>query len=183
MTLDGPAIRAHTPPQHDTGRSIDALPMSCRRIRWYCAWTEHHRERIAENAIRAAGFESYLPLYLQHRSHSQSIVPCFPRYVLCRFDAARDAWGKIIAARGVSGLICHAPGRPTPLPDYAITLLLARTSARGIVDDPGDGPPQPLGAGYKPVWEPMGAMDEGTRVRLLVRLFGASVARQTQEDE
>jgi transcription antitermination factor NusG len=156
--------------------------MTCRRIRWYCAWTEHHRERIAETSIRAAGFESLLPLILQVRSHGQSIVPCFPRYVLCRFDAAHDDWGKIISARGVAGLIRHAPGRPTPLPDHDINELLARISARGIVDDPGETPWDGPGAGYVPMWEPMAGLDAAARTRLLIRLFGQSVAKHIPEE-
>ena len=179
MTLDASAISSLHTPQHVTGNGLAWLPLTCRRMRWYCVFTEHRREQIASNAIRDACFETYLPIIRQQRALGRSeIVPCFPRYVMVRFDASRDDWGKITVSRGVAGIIRHAPGRPTPLPDYAIDELLARTSSRGIVDDPGERPYDGPGAGYRPVWQDMTGLDAGARLRLLLRLFGASVTRQ-----
>jgi hypothetical protein len=168
--------------QHEPSRSLAQRGVSCRGIRWHCAWTEVQRERIADEAIRAAGFESFLPLFLERTLCRHTlVVPLWSRYVLCRFDASRDDWGRIKAARGVGGLICHAPATPTPLPDYAITELLARTSARGIVDDPGEAPYVAPGAGWRPVWHGLAGLDAGSRLRLLQRLFGESVTNRALE--
>lgn len=183
MTLDPSPACMSQPTPHDAVANARP-PLSCRRIsgpRWHVVWTEHHRERIAANAILAAGFEAYLPLHLNIRdAWRRSIGPLWPRYVLAKFDAAGD-WSGVSRARGVMGLICHAPGRPTPLPDSAVDELLARTSDRGIVDDPGEAPQKPLG-GVPTEWLRLGDLDAGGRVRLLYRLFGASVARREMED-
>jgi transcriptional antiterminator RfaH len=144
--------------------------------RWYCAWTHPHDEHRALHSIAGAGFEAYLPLHLDRDAYRRTrIGPLFPRYVFVRLDAERDPWGRILHCRGVGGLIRHEPDRPTPLPDAAILELLARTSARGVVDDPGDNAPQDAPYRRKSVWQDMTALDAAARTRLLVRLFGEGV--------
>jgi hypothetical protein len=149
--------------------------------RWHCAWTHPGCELQATNAIRACGFDAFLPLHLQQRNASRfEIVPAFPRYVFARFDAQHDAWGAIVNCRGVAGLICHAIGQPTPIPDYAMNELLARTSDRGIVDDPAELPRDAPQVGYVSPWHGMTGMDQDARVRLLIRLFGESVTKRME---
>ena len=180
-TRDGLSLAS---PQHDARRSLDPRPASCGSRsagpRWHCAWTKQGREHDAEKNIRAQGFEAYLPMILVRYAWREAILPAFPRYVLVRFDADHDAWGAIANTRGVCGLIRHAADKPTPLPDHAITELLARTSTRGIVDDPGECPWEPP-QGRKPLWQGLAALDAGGRSRLLVRLFGESVTRRHME--
>jgi hypothetical protein len=177
------ANRAHHASQHETGNTVAPFPALSAGVRWHCAWTGQQREAIAARSIEAAGFAAYLPLHYQPGLASRyRIVPLFPRYVFTAFSPEHDAWGKITAARGVCGLIQHGPGLPTALPDHAIAELLARTSARGIVDDPGESAWEPAGAGQRPTWEPMAGMDEAGRLRLLIRLFGQSAARYRPED-
>jgi len=177
-TRDGSGLAK---PDYVTGNRLAPFPPTGCGIRWHCAWTHQQRERIAASAIQAQGFEAYLPLYLQLRQWSRhEIVPLFPRYLMVRFDPDRDDWGRIRAARGVAGIIRHAADKPTPLPDHAILELLARTSTRGIVDDPGESPWEPP-EGRKPLWQGLAALDAGGRSRLLVRLFGESVTRRHME--
>jgi hypothetical protein len=62
------------------------------------------------------------------------------------------------------------------LPDSAIDELLSRTSARGIVDDPGHSRPQEAPGGAKQLWRGITALSPEDRCRLLCRLFGDSVS-------
>ena len=179
--LDTRAGSGLAKPDNVTGNRLDTFPPTGCGIRWHCAWTHQQRERIAANAIQAQGFEAYLPLYLQLRQWSRhEIVPLFPRYLMVRFDPDRDDWGRIRAARGVAGIIRHAADKPTPLPDLAITELLARTSVRGIVDDPAE-TPLTLPNGHAPVWQSMNDLDPNARCRMLIRLFGERVAQRHME--
>ena len=167
--------------QNETGNSFATFPALAAGVRWHCAWTCQQRENIAAVAIQNAGFNAYLPFHYQPGFLSRyRIVPLFPRYVFCAFHPDRDPWGVIASLRGVCGLIRHAADKPTPLPDHAILELLARTSTRGIVDDPGESPWEPP-QGRKPLWQGLAALDAGGRSRLLVRLFGESVTRRHME--
>jgi transcriptional antiterminator RfaH len=172
--------------QHETPGSLDKPGVSCGLhggSRWYCAWTLQQRERRAADLIRDAGFESYLPMHVERTAcWHKLIVPLFPRYVFVRFDRDRDPWGKIIAVRAVCGLIQHGLGLPTPLPDIAILDLQARTSVRGVVDDPGERAWKSVGDDYSPIWAPMAGLDAGARSRLLVRLFGLAAMRRIEEN-
>jgi hypothetical protein len=187
MPIDASAITTLHPPPNEPPGSLATPGVLCGLhggLRWYCAWTQQQRERQAVAAIMAAGFDAYLPMHHTRTACWHSlIVPLFPRYVFCRFDRDRDPWGKIATARGVCGLIQHGTGLPTALPDHAILELQARTSLRGVVDDPGDTSPwEPVQAGYRPVWGSLAGMDAGARQRLLIRLFGASARRIVSED-
>jgi hypothetical protein len=187
MPLDlKPATRLEIAPQ-ETVRRLDPCAVSCGSrgtgLRWHCAWTHPHDEHRAHIAIACLGFEAYLPLHLERDIWRHThIGPLFLRYVFVRFDSRRDAWGTIANCRGVGGLIRHAPDRPTPLPDIAIAELMARTSSRGVVDDPGDGSPVVMPDGHKPVWQGLGALSAENRSRLLLRLFGRVVAEYAAED-
>lgn len=147
-------------------------------LKWYVAWTRPHKEFLARDELTKQAFETYLPLHMELFG---KIVPLFSRYIMVRFDVTRDPWGRIANTRGIDGLVCHGPAQPTPLPESAILELLARTSDRGIVDDPGDAPQSPLG-GVPTEWLRLGDLDAGSRVKLLYRLFGASVARREMEN-
>jgi len=183
MTLDAPAITRYSTGQHEAGNTVAPFPALAAGVRWHCAWTGQQREYIAARAIQAAGFQSYLPLHYEPGLLSRfRIVPLFARYVFTAFDPEHDEWGRISLARGVCGLIRHGHDAPTAIPDYAIDELLARTSARGIVDDPGERPWEPAGAGQRPVWQDLSGMDAGSRLRLLLRLFGASATKYRPED-
>ena len=186
MSLDAPLTHGLVTPQHVTGNGLDRFPDMCGSrsgIRWHCAWTKQGREQQAATSIAAAGFQAYLPMHLNVRAYSRSeIVPLFARYVFCRFDPDIDAWGCISNLRGVCGLIRHGCDKPTTLPDAAILELQARTSVRGVVDDPGETPWEGVGAGYRPIWQDMAGLDAGSRQRLLIRLFGASASRIVTED-
>ena len=170
-------------PPNETGNSFATFPALAAGVRWHCAWTCQQRENIAAVAIQNAGFDAYLPLHYQPGFLSRyRIVPLFPRYVFCAFHPDRDPWGVIASLRGVCGLIRHGFDKPTALPEHAIMELMARTSERGIVDDPGDPKPLALPAGHVPVWQNMATLDAAARSMLLIRQFGERAAQRHMEN-
>ena len=156
--------------------------------RWYCCWTHPNEERRAFDGL-ANAWETYLPLHLtpgnrvNHRP--DRVGALFPRYLFVRFDAGTDQWGAIAYARGVGGIIRHGPRSPTPVSPGCVELLIARTSARGIVDDPGETTGRhvdiPLGAAVTVVGgafhglSGIVALSAPDRCRVLLSLFSASV--------
>jgi hypothetical protein len=119
-----------------------------------------------------------LPLHLQHgcphgvdRHPQQHIVPLFARYLFCLFDPSREQWRRIYRARGIAGLIGATTDRPTPLGIGVVEALIARTSPRRIVDDPGSASfPDP--ATQRQHWQDMTRLSARARTALMLRLFG-----------
>ena len=150
--------------------------------RWHCAWSHAQQEQRALRELANQGITAYLPLHCDRRTREVSVL--FARYLFVRFDAACDAWGAIRSTRGIAGLICHGIGQPTPLPDGIVEGLIARTSARGVVDDPGDpdltspiaaGSTVTLNAGPFAGLSGICQQSRGERVRLLLEILGRSV--------
>jgi len=180
--------------QNDSATSLDPVSLSCHGRsgrRWFCVWTHPNREHQAVRELRALGFETYLPLCLSNlRLQRNAMVPLFPRYGFVVL-APDSPWGEILRHAGrtttgaVAGIIRHAPDRPTPLPPGVIENLIARTSPRGIVDDPGDiAPHSTPHAAQPPEWQNITSLGSSARVRLLCRLFGPDAAQRiVSEDE
>lgn len=158
---------------HEIGTSLDTVPISSGRRpdgpKWHCVWTLPAREHLALQALTEQGWTTYLPLHWERR-HCR-IVPLFRRYLFCLFDAQHDAWGPVRHSRGVADLIRHDDGQPTPIPPGIVEDLQARTSPRGIVDDPGSAPfPNPNVR--RAHWQNITALSADARNTLLLRLFG-----------
>lgn len=168
--LDATTMPVIQTPQHDIGAARLA-PLSC-GSRWFCAWVHEDEEQRATQHLNRQDFQTYLPLHVERRS---VIVPLFPGYLFVAFNPAADPWGKIRSTRGVGGLIQHGVGKPTPLPVGEIETLIARTSPRGVVDDPGERPVS-LAGGAKASWRNLGALSRDERLAVLYRLFGSGVA-------
>jgi hypothetical protein len=82
-----------------------------------------------------------------------------------------DQWRRIYRARGVAELIGVANDRPTPLGIGVVEELIARTSPRRIVDDPGSASfPDP--AASRQHWQDLTRLSGKARGELLLRLFG-----------
>jgi transcriptional antiterminator RfaH len=155
--------------------------------RWFCVWTQPQAEYRALQNLIAQDWDCYLPLCLERgdriNRRPDRIVPLFSRYLFVQMDPARDPWGSIQHSFGVGGLIRHAPDRPTPVPHGVVEHLLARTSSRSVVDDPGDAPRSdiPLGASVEVREGPMAGLrgivtlSGPARCRVLLRLFAGTV--------
>ena len=168
-------------PQNGYGSAgFDPKPCGC--YRWHVAATFAQSEHTAYAELLAQGYVAYLPLHLDR--HNCRIVPLWRGYVLVAFDAATDAWGSVRRTRGVRDLLTTAPGRPAPLPVGCVEDLIARTSERRIVDDPGVtvtlAPTMPVGRlgrvldGPLAGWQGVCTMSTERRVRLLLAVLGGS---------
>jgi transcriptional antiterminator RfaH len=152
--------------------------------RWHCVWTHPQREYQALQGLVEQHWDCYLPLCVKRgNKRPDRIVPLFSRYLFVQMDPARDPWGSIQHTAGVGGLIRHAPDRPTPIPAGVVEHLLARTSSRSVVDDPGDTPRAdiPLGSPVELLQGPMAGLrgivtlSGPARCRVLLSLFAATV--------
>jgi transcriptional antiterminator RfaH len=152
--------------------------------RWHCVWTHPQREYQALQGLVEQHWDCYLPLCIERgNKRPDRIAALFPRYLFVRMDPVRDPWGCIQHTAGVGGLIRHAPDRPTPIPHGVVEHLLARTSSRSVVDDPGDAPPRhiPLGASVSLVGGAFDglagvvALSGPDRCRVLLSLFAGVV--------
>jgi hypothetical protein len=173
--VDNPAQteRSSAQPDAPAAHPSERVPSGSRGDpRWHCARTHPQDEFRALAELLSQGFETYLPLHLDRPRGP--IVPLFSRYIFCRFSVRDDPWGPIRHTRGVVGLICcQAAGWPSPLPHGVVEDLIVRTSARRVVDDPGEAVMRGPG---KPAWRGLGSMNAADRTGLLLRLFGERVA-------
>jgi len=183
-----PSGGSHVTGAQPTSHCLDSCGAGSRGVpRWYVAWTHPQRERRASAAITALGYQVYLPLHLTRtKCRHVAIVPLWPRYVLARFDAARDRWGDIAHLPDIGGLIRHGWHSPTPLPDAVVADFISRTSQRGVVDDPQDNPPAiPVGTevtipgGIRGIVE----LSEPERVAVLYTLFQRTLQAELRPDQ
>lgn len=91
---------------------------------WYGVRTKHNHESAAASALEGKGYEQYLPLYHRRRRWSDrvidTIVPQFPGYVFCRFDAMRRL--PILTTPGVISIVGFGKG-PTPISESEIEAI------------------------------------------------------------
>lgn len=115
------------------------------------------------------------------------LVPLFPRYLFVRFDMGRSGWRDIFGVVGVGGLVCEF-GLPVPVSQRVIDRIreietegtvIARHERLRIAYRIGQevrinsGPfVEHHGLMQTALDQPCDEVDPGTRVRLLVNLFG-----------
>lgn len=111
---------------------------SYRTPRWFCVQSHIRDEFRALRELEAQKYRAYLPLWLDQRADgTERIAPMFPGYLFVEFDPRVDQWRPIAYTRGVKRLFSAAAERPLPVPRGVVEGLISRTSARRVVDDPG----------------------------------------------
>jgi transcription antitermination factor NusG len=94
------------------------------QLPWYGVRTKAKHESVAAGALKGKGYEQYLPLYRSRRRWSDrvvdSVVPQFPGYVFCRFDATRRL--PILTTPGVISIVGFGKG-PTPIAESEIEAI------------------------------------------------------------
>lgn len=170
----------------DCGVGPGWTPKSCGSRsgpRWHCVISLGQQEHRALAEMLAQDFEAYLPLHLDRTPDRERIVPLFPRYLFAKFDPNWDRWRRICSTRGVYSMIWQSSERPAPLPVGVVENLIERTSARRVVDDPGQRPgvvylaPGQRGRvqdGALSGMEGICTMSGSGRVKLLLSLFGGT---------
>ena len=109
----------------------------------------------------------------------------FGNYMFVEFDTANERWQAVWSTRGVSRLLGASALSPTPLRDGIVEALMAIQDASpyGVVLDFGprqdgrlgtlvDNTPVQILTGPMAGYEGLVAADQGTRVRVLLSLFG-----------
>jgi transcription antitermination factor NusG len=88
---------------------------------WYALTVKHQHERRVEGVLRAAGVDTFLPLYRARRQWSDRVkdldAPLFPGYIFGRF-LLRERAG-IVKTPGVSRIVGFA-GLPAPVTEQEI---------------------------------------------------------------
>lgn len=110
-------------------RPADAL------VRWYAVAHEPRALAVAEQAIRAAGFATYVPLVDEMQGRLRRTVPMFPGYLFASWADGTD-WGPVARAQGVRCILSMDRQRPTPLRPGIVEALMESAEQRRIVLDP-----------------------------------------------
>lgn len=91
---------------------------------WFALSVIPRKEKASAEALRAKGYEEFLPQYLARRKWSDRIktieLPLFPGYVFCRFDP-QDR-GPIVKIPSVMSIVGFGK-TPEPVPDGEIDAL------------------------------------------------------------
>jgi transcription antitermination factor NusG len=92
---------------------------------WYAIWVRSKSEKVTSAALRAKGYEEFLPLYrARHRWSDRAKeldLPLFPCYLFCRFDPS-DRLMPILTTPGFVHIVA-AGNTPLPIPDEEITAI------------------------------------------------------------
>jgi transcriptional antiterminator RfaH len=149
-------------------------------LRWYVAYAQPGRERLAVAHLSRQGFVTYLPQIrrvISHARRTQEVLrPLFPRYVFLRLSLGVQRWRPVLGTTGVSTLIMDGE-RPRAVSHGIIETFLAADDGAGGFDFAGRLKP---GGGVQFVSGPLlGAlgqlvsMGEGDRVKVLLDLLGS----------
>ena len=81
---------------------------------WFALTVKHQHERRVEGVLRAAGVDTFLPLYRARRQWSDRVkdldAPLFPGYVFSRFTLRDRA--RVVGTPGVVRIVGFAGLRP-----------------------------------------------------------------------
>ncbi len=166
------------------------MPSGYYPARWYVVIAMHGRNTLAEQSLAADGWRTFFPLMVD-RNHSGKLVPLFGSYAFVSIRDGDIGWPRIYSARGVFTLLSR-DRRPLPLPVGVIEDLQARTSARRVVDDPGEHPEATrmrVGATGTVVqgpwqgWAGVCTFSRRDRLTLLLGLFGRVVPVEFRLDQ
>jgi transcriptional antiterminator RfaH len=103
------------------------------RAAWYVAETHPGADAEAIEHLSRQAFQTFQPCVLERRTvrRKTSIepVPMFPGYVFVALDLSAHGWRSAFHTRGIKRFLCHAPERPSRVPDEVI-LLVAVNAAK-----------------------------------------------------
>src|SRR5436189_1987587 len=88
---------------------------------WYGVRVRSQAEQMAATALRAKGYEEFLPVIKSRRRWSDRVKyidkPAFPGYVFCRFEVNKRA--AVLQTPGVVNIVSFG-SQPLPIPEVEI---------------------------------------------------------------
>ena len=99
--------------------------------RWRVLQANTNAERLAASAVRALGFEVYLPMAITERPRTERrpaaklVRPFLPGYLFARVDALADDWGALYSTIGIKAIM-RSGDQPLALPDEIVARIKAR---------------------------------------------------------
>src|SRR5215216_522944 len=104
---------------------------------WYAIHTKTRQEERATNNLRAWQVQTLAPK-IKERCYNESlgkvtyqVKPLFPGYIFARFKPD-DLLHKVRFTRGVNNVV-SVGGKPAPIDDEIIEIILARSGTDGLV--------------------------------------------------
>jgi transcriptional antiterminator RfaH len=99
---------------------------------WFAIYVKPQNEKSVAAALRAKGYEGFLPTYRDKQSrlskkHQEIEVPLFPSYVFCRLSL--ETFGPIVTTPGVIRIVGFG-GRPFPVDPLEISSIQAIISSK-----------------------------------------------------
>lgn len=93
---------------------------------WYAIRTKSNCEKLVGNALESKGYEAFVPTYQVRRRWTDrvvdAVVPLFPGYLFCRFDAKQRV--PIVSTPGVVSVVGFAH-EPAPVGEVEIEAVKA----------------------------------------------------------
>ncbi len=153
---------------------------SSRREHWYVAETIPRKEALAIEHLRRQEFHGFCPRLRKSRRHArkceQVLVPLFPSYVFVRVDVARQPWRSINGTLGIRRLVGADGAPPQPMPDAAMSAILARCEdgvVTRLLDDPHVGQKVRVVDGpFRDSVAAIETLDDRGRVAVLLEILG-----------
>lgn len=109
---------------HEDGEVLESTGTACRNQLWFALQVKPRYEKATAHALRAKGFEEFLPLHRVHRRWSDRSKeleePFFPGYVFCRFHPGNRL--PVMVTPGVRSIIGIGK-TPVPVEDAEIAAL------------------------------------------------------------
>jgi transcriptional antiterminator RfaH len=104
---------------------------------WYVIHTKAKQEARADSNLRAWQVQTFVPKFKERRYNEYSgkvtyqVKPLFPSYIFARFKPD-DLLHKVRFTRGVNNVV-SVGGKPAPVDDEIIEIILARAGTDGVV--------------------------------------------------
>lgn len=98
---------------------------------WFALNVRHQNEKRVENALKAGGVDTFLPLYHSRRRWSDRVIdvdlPLFPGYVFGKFSLEERV--RILRTPGVTRIVSFA-GSPAPVPERELADVRAALASK-----------------------------------------------------
>jgi transcriptional antiterminator RfaH len=155
---------------------------------WYIAKSKPRKESSLITNLSHLGVETFFPRIVATKRGGQQLVPLFPSYLFCNFDASSPEWTAIRWAHGLDYFL-NADGRPTPIPNEMVELIQKRVDiwnthrGNGRIPNPGDRIRVVSGpfAGLEGIFEKH--TNASNRCRILLQVVGRLTSVEINEDD